>query len=140
MAEPSNPHSNPGENPEPSSPVAAEEGDVPGEKLPVLKWPKASFDNLMMGVQMPQEYRAVYPQEGDTAADAPAGYATMWADFFGDCNLRLPLTVFVADILEWYKLHFSQLSPFGMIRVRNFTLFVLLVWNPPSETSDGFIR
>ncbi|KAM0066974.1 hypothetical protein Hdeb2414_s0002g00055361 [Helianthus debilis subsp. tardiflorus] len=86
MAEPSNPHSTPGENPEPSSPVAAEEeeGDVPGEKLPVLKGLKSSFDNLMMGVQMPQEYGVVYPQEGDTAADAPTGYVTMWADFFGD--------------------------------------------------------
>ncbi|MFS7910565.1 hypothetical protein Hanom_Chr02g00107761 [Helianthus anomalus] len=69
---------------------------------------------------MPPEYGVVYPQEGDTAADAPAGYVTMWADFFGDCNLRLPLTVFVTEILEWYKLHISQLSPFGMIRVRNF--------------------
>ncbi|KAF5796199.1 hypothetical protein HanXRQr2_Chr08g0348661 [Helianthus annuus] len=44
----------------------------------------------------------------------------MWADFFGDCNLRLPLTVFVVEVLEWYKIHISQLSPFGMIRIRNF--------------------
>ncbi|KAJ0587324.1 hypothetical protein HanIR_Chr04g0161881 [Helianthus annuus] len=44
----------------------------------------------------------------------------MFADFFGDCNLRLPLTVFVAEVLEYYKLHISQLSPLGMIRVRNF--------------------
>ncbi|MFS7984839.1 hypothetical protein Hanom_Chr11g00991381 [Helianthus anomalus] len=44
----------------------------------------------------------------------------MWADFFDVCNLRLPLTVFVAEVLEWYKLHISQLSSFGMIRVRNF--------------------
>ncbi|KAM0043372.1 hypothetical protein Hdeb2414_s0010g00340511 [Helianthus debilis subsp. tardiflorus] len=107
MVKPSNPHSTTGENPEPSSSVATEkeEGDTPGGGLPVLKWSKASFDNLMMGVQMPQEYGAVYPQEGDTAADAPTGYVTMWADFYGDSNLRLPLTVFVADILEWYKFH-----------------------------------
>ncbi|KAF5795493.1 hypothetical protein HanRHA438_Chr08g0351711 [Helianthus annuus] len=122
MAEPSNPHSVPGENPDPSSPAVAEEeeGGAPSGGLPVLKWTKASFDNLMNNVQMPQEYGVVYPQEGDTGADAPAGYVTMWADFFGDCNLRLPLTVFVAEILEWYKIHISQLSPFGMIRVRNF--------------------
>ncbi|MFS8006696.1 hypothetical protein Hanom_Chr14g01252251 [Helianthus anomalus] len=69
---------------------------------------------------MPPEYGAIYPQEGDTAGDAPAGYVTMFADFFGDCNLRLPLNVFVAEILEYYKLHISQLSPVGMIRVRNF--------------------
>ncbi|KAJ0802133.1 hypothetical protein HanPI659440_Chr03g0125711 [Helianthus annuus] len=119
MAEPSNPHSTIGENPEPSSPVAAEEeeGDAPGGGLPVLKWSKASFDNLMTDVQMPTEYGAILPQEGDTAADAPAGYVTMWVDFFSVCNLWLPLTVFVAEDLEWYKLHISQLSPFGMIRV-----------------------
>ncbi|XP_035841501.1 uncharacterized protein LOC118488286 [Helianthus annuus] len=74
----------------------------------------------MLEVQMPSEYGARYPSEGDTGADAPAGYVTMWSDFFGDCNLRLPLTVFVVDILEWYKVHISQVSPFGMIRIRNF--------------------
>ncbi|KAJ0570226.1 hypothetical protein HanHA300_Chr05g0175651 [Helianthus annuus] len=66
------------------------------------------------------EFGAMYPQEGDTASDVPAGYVTMFADFFGDCNLRLPLTVFVVEILVYYKLHISQLSPLGMIRVRNF--------------------
>ncbi|KAJ0802065.1 hypothetical protein HanPI659440_Chr03g0124971 [Helianthus annuus] len=69
---------------------------------------------------MPPEYGAIYPQEGDTAGDAPAGYVTMFADFCGVCNLRLSLMVFVAEVVEWYKLHISQLSPFGMIRVRNF--------------------
>ncbi|MFS7998790.1 hypothetical protein Hanom_Chr12g01158091 [Helianthus anomalus] len=71
----------------------------------------------MMDIQMPPEYGAIHPQESDTAADALAGYVTMWDDFFGVCNLRLPLTVFVAEVLEWYKLHIAQLSPFGMIRV-----------------------
>ncbi|MFS7923011.1 hypothetical protein Hanom_Chr03g00255791 [Helianthus anomalus] len=122
MAEPSNPDIAEGENPEPSSPAATkeEEGGAPGGGLPVLRWPKYSFYHLIFEVQMPHEYGAVYPQESDTGADDPAGYVTMWADFFGDCNLRLPLTVFVADVLEWYKLHISQLSPFVMIRVQNF--------------------
>ncbi|MFS7999571.1 hypothetical protein Hanom_Chr12g01167891 [Helianthus anomalus] len=102
MAEPSNPLSIPVENPEPSSSVAAEE------------------ETLLRDIQMPPEYGATYPQEGDTAGDTPAGYATMFADFFRDCNLRLPLTVFVAEFLEYYKLHISQLSPLGMIQVRNF--------------------
>ncbi|MFS8031396.1 hypothetical protein Hanom_Chr17g01545451 [Helianthus anomalus] len=89
MAEPSNPHIAEGENREPSSSVAAEEeeGGAPDGGLPVLKWLKASFGHSMTEVQMPQEYGAVYPQEGDTCVDAPAGYVTMWADFFGNCNL-----------------------------------------------------
>ncbi|KAJ0754748.1 hypothetical protein HanPI659440_Chr09g0350291 [Helianthus annuus] len=74
----------------------------------------------MKDIQMLPEYGAIYPQEGDIAADAPVGYVTMWSDFFSVCNLRLPLTVFVAEVLEWYKLYISLLSPFGMIQVRNF--------------------
>ncbi|XP_035838812.1 uncharacterized protein LOC110899838 [Helianthus annuus] len=120
MAEPSSPHNVEGENPEQPLVAEEEEEGAAGGGLPALKWTRKSFDRLMLEVQMPSEYGARYPSEGDTGADAPAGYVTMWSDFFGDCNLRLPLTVFVVDILEWYKVHISQVSPFGMIRIRNF--------------------
>ncbi|XP_035837122.1 uncharacterized protein LOC118485020 [Helianthus annuus] len=113
-----------GENPE--QPIVAEEEDedddvnVPGGGLPVLKWTKGSFKTLMATVQMAKDWNATYPQVGDTGADAPAGYITLWADFFTHGNLRLPVTVFVAEVLEYYHLHISQLSPFGMFRIRNF--------------------
>ncbi|MFS7961874.1 hypothetical protein Hanom_Chr08g00720141 [Helianthus anomalus] len=73
MAEPSNPHTAECVNPDPSSPAAAEEeeGDAPGEQLPVLRWPNASFEFLMKDIQMSPEYGAIHPQEGDTVADAP---------------------------------------------------------------------
>ncbi|KAF5774613.1 hypothetical protein HanRHA438_Chr13g0612941 [Helianthus annuus] len=45
---------------------------------------------------------------------------TMFVDFFVTCNLRLPLTVFMVDSLEFYKIHTSQLSPLGMVRARHF--------------------
>ncbi|MFS7915163.1 hypothetical protein Hanom_Chr02g00162101 [Helianthus anomalus] len=117
MAEPSNPLSTTVENHEPSSPVATEEEDepevnAPGMNLPVLRWTESAFQTLLTSTQMPPEYGATYPQEGDTAGDAPAGYVTMFADFFGDCSLRLSLTVFVLEVLEYYKLYISQLSPF----------------------------
>ncbi|MFS8035001.1 hypothetical protein Hanom_Chr17g01587851 [Helianthus anomalus] len=88
----------------PSSSTAEEEAEVnaPGKFLPVLKWSES------------------YPQEGDTAGDAPAGYVSMFADWFDICNLRLPLTVFTVELLEYYKIHISQLSPLGMVRARNF--------------------
>ncbi|KAM0052171.1 hypothetical protein Hdeb2414_s0007g00245121 [Helianthus debilis subsp. tardiflorus] len=123
MAEPSYPLSTPVETPEPSSPLVTKEEvevNAPGKNLSVLKWLMATFETLMRDIQMPPEYGATYPQEGDTTGDAPAGYVTMFVDFFGDCNLRLALTIFVAEILEYYKLHISQLSPLGMIQVRNF--------------------
>ncbi|MFS7997877.1 hypothetical protein Hanom_Chr12g01147131 [Helianthus anomalus] len=71
--------------------------NAPGKNLLVLKWSRAAFEMLMRNIQMPPEYGATYPQEGDTVGDASAGY-----------------------VLEYYKLHISQLSPLGMIRVRNF--------------------
>ncbi|KAJ0603894.1 hypothetical protein HanHA300_Chr02g0043381 [Helianthus annuus] len=124
MAEPSNPHNVEGENPE-QPVVSADEDedddvDVPGGGLPVLKWSKGGFKTLMATVQMAKDWDATYPQVGDTGADAPAGYITLWADFFNDGNLRLPVTVFVAEVLEYYHLHISQLSPFGMFQIRNF--------------------
>ncbi|MFS8019621.1 hypothetical protein Hanom_Chr15g01405881 [Helianthus anomalus] len=64
-------------------------------------------------------YGAMYPQEGDTAGDAPAGYISMFANWFVICNLRLPLMVFMVDLLEYYNIHISQLSPLGMIRAQN---------------------
>ncbi|KAJ0431668.1 hypothetical protein HanIR_Chr17g0850861 [Helianthus annuus] len=74
----------------------------------------------MTSIQIPSEFGFIYPQEGDTGADAPAGYVIMWANFFVDGNLRFPLTVFVAEVLEYYQIHISQLIPFGMIQIRHF--------------------
>ncbi|KAJ0680934.1 hypothetical protein HanPI659440_Chr16g0630061 [Helianthus annuus] len=46
--------------------------------------------------------------------------ATLFSDFFGICNLRLPLTIFMVDLLEFYRIHISQLSPLGMVRACHF--------------------
>ncbi|KAJ0800244.1 hypothetical protein HanPI659440_Chr03g0100801 [Helianthus annuus] len=110
MAEPSNPHNVEGENPDHSSPAAVEEdeddGGAPGGGLPVLKWSKGQFETLITSIQMPKEFGAIYPQESDTSADAPAGCLTLWAEFFYDGNLRLPLTVFVAKC--WSSTRFTS--------------------------------
>ncbi|KAJ0715714.1 hypothetical protein HanPI659440_Chr13g0504421 [Helianthus annuus] len=123
MASPSKPSSTALVNPDlPSSPTAEEEAEVnaPGKFLPVFKWSESSFNNLMTSIQMPAAYGARYPQEGDTVGDAPEGYVNMFADWFDICNLRLPLTIFMVELLEYYKIHISQLSPLGMVRALNF--------------------
>ncbi|KAJ0611552.1 hypothetical protein HanRHA438_Chr01g0021411 [Helianthus annuus] len=104
-----------------SSPVEENLENVEGgDALPVLNWTIASFRSLMLNVQMPEEYGAMFPAYSDTAADAPAGYITLFADFFGEGNFRLPLKVFIADLLEFYRIHISQLSPLWMVRARHF--------------------
>ncbi|KAJ0948460.1 hypothetical protein HanRHA438_Chr01g0027471 [Helianthus annuus] len=106
----------------PSSPVVEDEADeVPADKFfPVLKWKYTDSRTLMTTIQMSKSYGAIYPQEGDTVADAPAGMVTMFAKFFSTYNLRLPLTVSMVDLLEYYKTHISQLSPLGMVCARHF--------------------
>ncbi|KAJ0609197.1 hypothetical protein HanRHA438_Chr03g0138251 [Helianthus annuus] len=89
-------------------------------ELPPLKWPRGSFDGLMRNLKLPESWGALYPEEGQTAADAPSGYITLFWDFFCDGNFRLPATTFLLDILTFYNIHLSQLHPIGMVRVRHF--------------------
>ncbi|MFS8006979.1 hypothetical protein Hanom_Chr14g01255581 [Helianthus anomalus] len=69
---------------------------------------------------VPVQWDARYPQQGQTAADAPPGYITLFADFFLEGNFRLPTTHFMGAILHYYGFHISQMSPTGMVRVRHF--------------------
>ncbi|KAJ0621548.1 hypothetical protein HanIR_Chr01g0009891 [Helianthus annuus] len=89
-------------------------------ELPPLKWPRATFDGLVQNLRFPENWGARYPEEGQTAADAPTGYVTLFWDFFCLGNFRLPVTKFFLEILEYYKFHISQMHPIGMVRVRHF--------------------
>uniref|UniRef100_A0A251RMQ0 Putative transposase (Putative), gypsy type n=1 Tax=Helianthus annuus TaxID=4232 RepID=A0A251RMQ0_HELAN len=89
-------------------------------ELPPLKWSRASFDGLVQNFKFPESWGALFPEEGQTAADAPAGYITLFWDFFCDGNFRLPVKKFFLEILEFYNIHLSQLHPIGMVRVRHF--------------------
>ncbi|MFS8006630.1 hypothetical protein Hanom_Chr14g01251461 [Helianthus anomalus] len=58
------------------------------------------------------------------AVDAPAGYITLFWDFFSVGNFRLPVTKFFLEILAYYKFHISKMHPIGMGRVRHFEFFL----------------
>ncbi|KAJ0680766.1 hypothetical protein HanPI659440_Chr16g0628031 [Helianthus annuus] len=91
-----------------------------GGVLPVLNWSEIAFQTLLLNYRMPAEYGAPYPAESETVAYAPSGYVTRFADFFHEGNFWLSLTVFMADLLEYYRIHISQLSPPEMVRARHF--------------------
>ncbi|KAM0035610.1 hypothetical protein Hdeb2414_s0015g00448381 [Helianthus debilis subsp. tardiflorus] len=97
--------------------ILVEEGTGP---LPILKWDQGLFEQIVRGFQFPAEWHTRYPQQGQTAADAPPGYITLFADFFIDDNFRLSATQFMAAILHFYGFHISQLSPVGMVKIRHF--------------------
>ncbi|KAJ0713979.1 hypothetical protein HanPI659440_Chr13g0484521 [Helianthus annuus] len=88
--------------------------------LPPLKWPKETFDGMLRNFKFPDSWDARYPDEGQTAVDAPAGYITLFWDFFSAGNFRLPVKKFFLEILSYYKFHISQMNPIGMVRVRHF--------------------
>ncbi|KAJ0507133.1 hypothetical protein HanIR_Chr11g0502981 [Helianthus annuus] len=94
---------------------AGEEGPVP-----VLKWDLGLFEQIVRSFRFPPEWDARYPAQGQTAADAPPGYITLYEDFFLQGNFRLPATNFLGHILHYYNFHLSQMSPPGMVSVRHF--------------------
>ncbi|KAF5796546.1 hypothetical protein HanXRQr2_Chr08g0352781 [Helianthus annuus] len=95
--------------------AVTEEGPVP-----VLKWDLGLFEQIVRSFRFPPEWDARYPAQGQTAADAPPGYITLYEDFFLQGNFRLPATNFMGNILHHYNFHISQMSPPGMVRVRHF--------------------
>ncbi|KAJ0539894.1 putative intermediate filament, rod domain, coil 1B [Helianthus annuus] len=100
--------------------MAEEEVQVEGGPVPVLKWDQGLFEQLVRGFQFPAEWDTRYPQQGQTAADAPPGYITLFADFFLEGTFHLPATHFIATILHFYGFQISEMSPMGMVRVRHF--------------------
>ncbi|KAJ0703781.1 hypothetical protein HanPI659440_Chr14g0555091 [Helianthus annuus] len=95
--------------------AVTEEGPVP-----VLRWDLGLFEQIVRSFRFPPEWDARYPAQGQTAADAPPGYITLYEDFFLRGNFRLPATNFMGHILHHYNFHLSQMSPPGMVRVRHF--------------------
>ncbi|MFS7919857.1 hypothetical protein Hanom_Chr03g00217571 [Helianthus anomalus] len=52
--------------------------------LPPLKWSRETFDSMVRNFRFPDSWGARYPDEHQTAADAPAGYITL----FGIISLK----------------------------------------------------
>ncbi|MFS7977475.1 hypothetical protein Hanom_Chr10g00904401 [Helianthus anomalus] len=100
--------------------------------LPPLEWSRAAFDGLIRNLKFPESWGALYPEEGQTAANAPTGYITLFWDFFCKGNIRLPVTRFFLEILEFYNLHIPQLHPIGMVRVRHFEFVCRTMYVEPT--------
>ncbi|MFS8021024.1 hypothetical protein Hanom_Chr16g01422621 [Helianthus anomalus] len=81
--------------------MAEEEIQVEEGLVPALKWDQGLFEQLVRGFQFLAEWDARYPQQGQTAVDAPPGYITLLADFFFEGNFHFPATHFMAMILTF---------------------------------------
>ncbi|MFS7952845.1 hypothetical protein Hanom_Chr07g00611691 [Helianthus anomalus] len=101
-----------------------------------FKWDQGLFEQVVRGHQFVDEWDTQYPAQRQMAADAPPGYITLFAEFFGDGNFRLPTTHFLGNILQYYAFYISQLSPMGMVRIQH---FMFVCWSQGEEpTGDKF--
>ena len=65
----------------------------------------------------------VHPEAPDVDAcisDFPEGKIGLYTKFFEYANYRVPISVFLSDLLNHYRLHISQLHYIGAAKVSNF--------------------
>ncbi|KAI3787113.1 hypothetical protein L1987_41332 [Smallanthus sonchifolius] len=85
-----------------------------------IKWNRDELDKLCDMLSFDQEWGLEFPSPGMTAADPPDGKISLYAAFFIYCNLRLPITRFIAQLLTFYQVYISQMHPMGICRATHF--------------------
>ncbi|KAJ0850994.1 hypothetical protein HanPSC8_Chr13g0587201 [Helianthus annuus] len=116
------------------------------------KWGVTSYNNLVQDYGIRAEWNPILPSKTDTAFPLKAGKITLFSDFFKFCNFRLPVTKFLKLVLDFYRIHISQLHPLGLVKLRQFEFacialghipelvvfraFFVLVWKSPFFTFD----
>ncbi|GKE17551.1 hypothetical protein Tco_1425128 [Tanacetum coccineum] len=63
---------------------------------------------------LPKSHQALY--------DDPDAYVGLYIHSFTQSNLRIPLPKFICEVLNYYKVHLSRLSPFGGVKLTTFAL------------------
>ncbi|KAJ0836963.1 hypothetical protein HanRHA438_Chr16g0772891 [Helianthus annuus] len=84
------------------------------------KWGVTSYNNLVHDYGIRAEWNLVLPSKTDTAFQLKEGKITLFSDFFKFCNFRLPVTRFFKLVLDYYRIHISQLHPLGLVKLRQF--------------------
>ncbi|GKE60045.1 hypothetical protein Tco_1510412, partial [Tanacetum coccineum] len=87
---------------------------------------------------IPHAYHVILPKSSQTVFDAPPGYVGLYTHSFSLANLKLPLTEFFCEVLEYFYIHISRLNLFGCAKLTTFLLCVkLMVMRPPSSSFRG---
>ncbi|GJX14002.1 hypothetical protein Tco_0205760 [Tanacetum coccineum] len=71
---------------------------------------------------IPDEVHPVLPNQNDTMHKRPAGKIGLYTRFFDYANFRLPLSVFLVDVLRHFRINISQLSVIGAAKVSYFEI------------------
>ncbi|GKB30085.1 UBN2 domain-containing protein [Tanacetum coccineum] len=71
---------------------------------------KEEFNDFLTLYPIPSEYRVILPKSNQTIFDAPPGYVGLYTHSFSLANLRLPLTEFFCEVLEYFQVHICGLT------------------------------
>ena len=71
---------------------------------------------------IPFALHLVVPDATASIADFPEGKVGVYTCFFEFANQRVPLSLFLCDILNYYRIHISQLHCIGAAKITNFEI------------------
>ncbi|GKA25542.1 hypothetical protein Tco_0711651 [Tanacetum coccineum] len=69
-----------------------------------------------------------------TITQFPVGKVGVYSRIFDVCGYRIPFTKFFMAVLKYFRVHISQLSPFGAARVSHFEVLTRVLNLSPSVT------
>ncbi|GKC92006.1 hypothetical protein Tco_1157448 [Tanacetum coccineum] len=80
------------------------------------------FNEFLALYPIPSSYHVILPKSNQTVLDAPLGYVGLYTHSFSIANLRLPVTKFFCEVLEYFQVLISRLNPFGCAKLTTFVV------------------
>ncbi|KAF5811099.1 hypothetical protein HanXRQr2_Chr04g0177511 [Helianthus annuus] len=78
------------------------------------------------------EFKPTAPACDASIDKCPTGFVALYCRHFEFSNLRYPFSLFVLNLLEYYRVSFGQIHPKGMARVLHFEVLCRALGYDPS--------
>ena len=92
------------------------------------------LDNFCNNFGITDDFGPLLPGPNDTIRDFPPGKIGIYCRFIEFSNFRLPLSRFLLYVLEYFRIHISQLFVLGAARVSHFELMCRSFGKDPTVT------
>ncbi|GJZ11805.1 hypothetical protein Tco_0546564 [Tanacetum coccineum] len=91
-------------------------------------------DRFCDSFYIPAEVHPTAPGGDKTITQFRVGKVGVYSRLFDVCGYRIPFTNFFMAVLKYFRVHISQLSPFGAARVSHFEVLTRVLDLSPSVT------
>ncbi|GJR00629.1 hypothetical protein Tco_0523613, partial [Tanacetum coccineum] len=89
-------------------------------------------DSICENFHIPAGVHPTAPGRDKTITQFPAGKVGVYSRLFDYCGYRIPFTKFFMAVLKYFRIHISQLSPFGEAQVSHFEVLTRVLDLAPS--------